>query len=358
MHLVEQQNNGHYASIEQIPQTVESLRQYFATGVSRDYHWRVKQLKALKKMTCDNEQAILQALKADLHKPEAEAWASEVGFVTSEVDHALKKLKKWMRPRPAPTPLIAMPGKSYLWPDPLGVILIIGAWNYPYQLVLSPLVAAIAAGNCAVLKPSELSLHTSRLIADLLPEYLDSQAFAVIEGAAEETTLLLHQRFDHILYTGGERVGKIVMQAASEHLTPVTLELGGKSPCIVDSQCNLRVSADRITWSKWMNAGQTCVAPDYILVERQFVTQLVDALKDSLRRFYADASEQNSNYGRIINPRHYARLLSLLEGQKIIYGGDSNSATRYIAPTLVMVDDLDAPIMQQEIFGRCFPLSW
>lgn len=335
---------------------VAQLRSAFDTGLTRPRAWREQQLQQLKKMTLENQDQLKAALKHDLGKDEVEAWTSEIGFVIGDIDHTIKKLSRWMKPRKVSTPLAAMPGKSFQLPEPLGTVLIIGAWNYPFQLVIAPLVAAIAAGNCAVIKPSELSSKTSQVLAQLIPNYLDPKAFAVVEGAVAETTELLKQRFDHIMYTGGETVGKIVMRAASEFLTPVTLELGGKSPCIVDSTADLDVAAARIAWSKWMNAGQTCVAPDYVLVERNVADKLVDALKAKIQQFYGADPAASKDYGRIVNERHFARLVSYLEGQRVIAGGQHDAGSRYIAPTLVMEPDLDSPVMQEEIFGPILPI--
>jgi aldehyde dehydrogenase (NAD+) len=341
---------------DSIAPNVASLREHFANGQTKSYEWRTTQLKQLKKMLSEHEDKFLEALKQDLNKSELESWSSEIGFVTGDVDHTLKCLKKWMSARVVPTPLVTQPGKSYSLPEPLGTVLIIGAWNYPVQLVLAPLVAAISAGNCAVLKPSELSENCSALLAKLIPEYLDKRAFAVVEGAVAETTELLKQKFDHIMYTGGEGVARIVMRAAADNLCPVTLELGGKSPCIVDSNTNLEVTAARIVWSKWMNAGQTCVAPDYILVEKAFADQLIDALKKKLSEFYGSDPKQSNDYGRIINPRHFARLASYLEGQNVLLGGEMDADSNYIAPTLLLDPDVQSTIMHEEIFGPILPI--
>lgn len=335
---------------------VARLQATFVSGKTRDYAWRVSQLKAIRRMTEEQQDKIAAALKADLNKGTAESWTSEIGFLIGDVDHTLKHLKKWMKPRKVSTPIAAQPASSFRMPEPLGTVLIIGAWNYPYQLVLAPLVAAIAAGNCAVLKPSELSSHTSKVIAELVPAYLDKDAFMVVEGAVAETTELLRQRFDHILYTGGESVGKIVMRAAAEHLTPVTLELGGKSPTIVHPDADLKVTAARIVWSKWMNAGQTCVAPDYVLVEASQADTLVAAIQAKIKDFYGDDPSQSNDYGRVVNDRHFARISSYLAGQNIVHGGQSDPAQRYIAPTIVLNPDLDSPLMQEEIFGPVLPI--
>ena len=339
-----------------IDSTVKTLCDYFSKGKTKSPEWRVEQLQQLKKMTIEQESRILAALKNDLNKSTMEAWSSELGFVIGDIEHTLKHLKKWMKPRKVSTPIVAQPGKSYRLPEPLGTVLIIGAWNYPFQLLLAPLVAAISAGNCAVLKPSELAVHTSALLAEIIPQYLDKEAFAVVEGAVDETTELLKQKFDHIMYTGGETVGKIVMAAAAKHLTPVTLELGGKSPCIVDSSANMDVTAARIVWSKWMNAGQTCVAPDYVLVEKDQADKLIAAIKAKISEFYGNNVKQSEDYGRIINQRHFSRLVSSLDAQNVVFGGEHDETTKYISPTIVLDPELSSPLMEQEIFGPILPI--
>lgn len=344
------------SELSAIANKVQQLRNTFAAGHTRDLTWRIAQLQQIKKMTQEQKDKLEAALQSDLGKCQAEAWTSEIGFIIGDVEHTLKHLKKWMKPRKVSTPVAAQPGKSYQLPEPLGTTLIISAWNYPYQLLIAPLIAAIAAGNCAVLKPSELAPATSKVIAEIVPQYLDATAITVVEGAVEETTELLTQQFDHIFYTGGETVGKIVMRAASEYLTPVTLELGGKSPCIIDSTADLDVTASRIVWSKWMNAGQTCVAPDYILIEKSQSAALVSAIEKTLERFYGKDIRTNKDYGRIVNERHFARLTSYLEGQNIALGGQFNQAEKYVAPTVVLDPALDSPLMQQEIFGPILPI--
>lgn len=334
-----------------IADSVSELHQTFKTGRTKDLSWRRAQLTKLKDLLTQHEVEFSRALRQDLHKSEQEAWTSEIGFLLSDIEHTLKHLSAWARPRKVSTPLFVQPAKSYLLPEPLGTVLIIGAWNYPLQLVIAPLVAAIAAGNCAVLKPSELSVNTAMLLETLLPQFLDTSAFKVINGGVEDTTELLKQRFAHILYTGGENVAKIVMHAAAEHLTPVTLELGGKCPCIVDSQTDLSVTAARIVWSKWMNAGQTCVAPDYVIVEKAFADTFVAALSTKIEEFYGHDAKQSSDYGRIINERHFARLNAYLPNQNVVFGGQLDADNKYIAPTIVMSPSLDSPIMQEEIFG-------
>ncbi|MFC6635002.1 aldehyde dehydrogenase family protein [Microbulbifer taiwanensis] len=335
---------------------VTGLRTYFRSGTSADLSWRREQLRQLRKMLSDNESRFLQALQQDLHKAPQEGFMTEVSALYGDIDHALKHLKKWSRPRRASTPIVAQPAKSYLLPEPLGVVLIIGAWNYPLQLLLSPLVPAIAAGNCAVLKPSELAAATSALVAELLPRYLDNDAFACIEGAVPETTALLDQRWDHILYTGGGRVGKIVMAAAARHLTPVTLELGGKSPCIVADDANIEVAARRIAWGKFTNAGQTCIAPDYLLCTRATADRLVPAIERAVREMFGQDPRQSTDYGRIVNSRHTRRLAGFLADGEVVFGGQADIDGCYIAPTLLRGVRVDAAVMQEEIFGPVLPV--
>ncbi|MCC2617213.1 aldehyde dehydrogenase family protein [Aestuariibacter halophilus] len=339
-----------------IADRVQVLRDTFANGRTRDLAWRKGQLTRLEALINEQQEAIAEALYADLGKCKTEAWTSEIGFTLSDIQHTRKHLGKWSKPRKVSTPIAAQPGKSYQLPEPLGTVLVIGAWNYPFQLVLAPVIAAIAAGNCVVMKPSELASNTSSLLARLIPQYLDQEAFLVIEGAVEETTQLLALPFDHILYTGGEQVGKIVMRAAAEHLTPVTLELGGKSPCLVDDDANLDVTAARIVWSKWMNAGQTCVAPDYVLVTPAQKQPLMEALTKALETFYGKDPATSKDYGRIINDRHFARLQGYLDNQTIALGGQCDEGSRYMAPTILDNPAADSPVMQEEIFGPILPI--
>lgn len=348
---------GHvYTATATISLQVEGLKSHFHAGMTRPYQWRKKQLLQLKKMLVEREKDFLHALHADLAKCEYEGWTSELGYTLRNINYTIKNLKKWMKPRKVSTPLVAQPAISYQLPEPLGTVLIIGAWNYPVQLILGPLIAAIAAGNCAVLKPSELSPACSTLFATLIPEYLDHKAFLVQEGAVEETTELLKQAFDHIMFTGGEEVAKIVMRAASQHLTPVTLELGGKSPCIVDSTADLNVATSRIAWNKWMNAGQTCLAPDYILIERSQADTFIDTLKNKLISFYGQDIKQSPDYGRIVNSRHLDRLAGYLTGQEIVFGGEYDLGQKYLAPTLVLDPEVKSPLMTEEIFGPILPI--
>ena len=342
--------------IADIAPKIQSLKNTFANGSTKVLAWRIEQLEQIKKMVLEQQDNIFVAMQKDLGRCDMESWTAELGGVVSEVDHSIKHLKKWMKARKVSTPIIAQPGKSYILPEPLGTILIIGAWNYPLLLVLSPLVAAISAGNCALIKPSELSANMSTLLAKMVSQYLDNDAIDVVEGAVDETTELLKHQFDHIIYTGGEVVGKIVMRAAAEFLTPVILELGGKSPCIVDSSTDLDVTAARIAWSKWMNAGQTCVAPDYVLVEKSFSGKLIEAIKNKIVEFYGADVATSKDYGRIVSERHCSRIIGYLDDQNVVHGGTHDLSSKYIEPTLVLDPSPDSSLMQQEIFGPILPI--
>lgn len=330
-------------------------RDFFKIGKTKDVAFRIAQLKILKQAILENEQAIIQALKADLNKPEFETYATEI-LVTKEIDYAIKHIKTWIKPKKAEVPIDFFSYTARIYPEPLGVVLIIGAWNYPFQLVISPLVGAITAGNCAIIKPSELSPHTSHLLAEIMGKYFDPAYITVVEGGRETSQKLIAEKFDHIFFTGGTAVGKIVMEAAAKNLTPVTLELGGKSPCIVDSEINLEHTAKRITWGKFINAGQTCIAPDYLLVDQKIKTNLVDSLKKCLQEFYGENPAKSPDYARIINQKHFERLVYLLKDGEIIIGGETEPGARYIAPTLIHNVYLTDPIMQEEIFGPILPI--
>lgn len=335
----------------------DRLREAFDRGETRPLEWRRNQLQQLKTMMSEQGDELVRALQADFGKPELEAWTSDIAIVSQECDHALKHLARWTRPEKVRTPLQQSPGRSRIVRDPLGVVLIISPWNYPVQLLLSPLVGAIAAGNCAVLKPSELTPHTSAVLAHWLPRTLDPRCFQTVEGGVAETTALLEQRFDHIFYTGNGNVGRVVMEAAAKHLTPVTLELGGKSPCIVDRSANLDVAARRIAWGKFLNAGQTCVAPDYILVHPDREEELIEKIGAAVNDFYGDDPKQSADYARIVNSRHHRRLAGLLkESGDIVFGGELDEETCYLAPTLVRNVQADSPLMGEEIFGPILPV--
>lgn len=339
-----------------IPTIVAGLRYGFQQGLTRPEAWRVAQLRGLRRLLTEHAADFEAALASDLGKSGTEAQLAEIGFVVGEIDDALGQLAAWMKPRRVATPLAIQPASARIVPEPLGVVLIIAPWNYPLMLALSPLVGALAAGNAAVVKPSELAPATSAALARLMPDYLDRRAVAVIEGGVPETTELLAERFDHIFYTGGGRVGRIVARAAAEHLTPVTLELGGKSPVYVDDTADPAGVAKRIAWAKFMNAGQTCVAPDYVLGSRETLRKLAVELDGAIHDLYGSAAQRNPDYGRIVNDAQFERLVSYLGDGEIICGGEYDAESRFIAPTVLAGVSCEAPVMRDEIFGPILPL--
>ncbi|WP_254801948.1 aldehyde dehydrogenase family protein [Kitasatospora sp. SUK 42] len=336
--------------------TVARLNATFATGRTKPLAWRKAQLRALRRLLVEQEAAFAAALHTDLRKSTTEAYTTEIGFTVNEIDHTLRHLDRWLRPRRAPVPLALQPARARTVREPLGTVLVIAPWNYPLQLALAPLVGAIAAGNCAVVKPSELAPATSALLAHWLPRTLDRQAVAVVEGGVPETTALLEQRFDHVFYTGNGTVARVVMTAAARHLTPVTLELGGKSPVVVEPGTDLATAARRIAWGKFMNAGQTCVAPDYVLAIGDTAAALEAHLTTAIREMYGTEPARSPDYGRIVNERHFDRLTALLSDGRIVTGGDHDRADRYLAPTVLADVAPDAPVMREEIFGPVLPI--
>lgn len=335
---------------------VNEQRLFFNTNQTKPLSFRLEQLKILKQALLDNEISIKKALKTDLNKPELEAYITEIGICLEEIKYTIKHLKSWTKPQKVSTPLPYLPATSKIYAEPVGIVLIIGAWNYPLQLVISPLVGAIAAGNCAVIKPSEIALNTSNLLSEIIPKYFDPAFISVVEGGKEVTQQLLAEKFDHIFFTGSTQVGKSIMSAAAKQLTPVTLELGGKSPCIVDAETNLEHTVRRIVWGKFLNAGQTCVAPDYLLVDKSIKQELLEKIKQTIQEFYGMTPETSPDYARIINQHHFNRLVELLKTGKIIAGGETNSRERYIAPTVIDAITPEDAIMQEEIFGPILPV--
>ena len=335
---------------------VSHLRASFDAGKTRSIEWRLGQLRALERLLVEQESALIEALVADLGKPPLEVYLAETSVLQKELSETRKRLRKWMKPTRTSTPLVTQPGKSRIHKDPLGVVLILSAWNYPVNLAIAPMIGAIAAGNCVVLKPSEVAANTSALLARLLTEYCDPDCVRVYEGGVPETTALLEQRFDHILYTGNGHVGRIIMTAAAKHLTPVTLELGGKSPVYVHPDADLKMVARRILWGKFTNAGQTCIAPDYILAHRDIYETLLEEMAATVRRFYGEDPSQSADYARIINARHHRRVMALIDSGTPVVGGTGDEEARYIAPTILKDVALDSPIMQEEIFGPVLPV--
>jgi aldehyde dehydrogenase (NAD+) len=346
---------GPATPIESIAKIVADLRGEFQQGRTKPLAWRKATLRRLRALLIEHEPALLKALATDLGKPNLEAWVSELGFTMTDIDHTLTNLDSWSANRKVATPTTLLPGSSAIVPEPVGVVCVIAPWNYPVQLLLVPMVAAIAAGNAVVVKPSELTPATSGAIGDLLRS-LNDPAIAIVQGGVAETTELLVHRFDHIIYTGNGRVGRVVMRAAAEHLTPVTLELGGKSPAIVSAHANIEVAARRIVWGKFVNAGQTCIAPDYVLVERSVHDALVSAMSKAITQFYGTDPKTSADYARIVNGPHFHRLEKLLDSGTITAGGQTDVDTRYIAPTILTNVALDAPVMREEIFGPILPV--
>lgn len=341
-----------------IEQKFYDSKAFFNTQQTKDISFRKEQLKKLSKAIKSYESDILEALYTDLGKNKVEAYATEIGITLKSIKNARKELKNWTKTKNVDTPLYLFPTKSYIKKEPYGTVLIIAPFNYPFQLVFEPLIGAIAAGNTAIIKPSELTPNVARVIKRLINETFDANYIEVIEGGIEETQTLIHLPFDYVFFTGSENVGKIVYQAASENLVPVTLEMGGKSPVIVDETANIKVASERICFGKFTNAGQTCVAPDYILVHESVKDDLITALSKTLREFYGQNIQQSPDYGRIVNLKHYYRLTSLLNSAQmnIVFGGHSDEDERYIEPTLLDHVTSDSAIMQEEIFGPILPI--
>ena len=318
--------------------------------------WREEQLEGLIRFLKDHTDGLTAAMHQDLGRPPMEAWALDIGPCITEAEYIRKRFRKWAAPRKARVPIVAQPGRAEITPEPLGVALIIAPWNYPLNLLIEPMAAAFAAGNAVVAKPSELSPATSSLIATQLPGYLHPDALAVFEGGIDVSTELLAQKFDYIFFTGSTNVGRIVMEAAAKHLTPVTLELGGKSPVVVADDARLPIAANRIAWGKAINAGQTCIAPDYVLVSPEIRDELVDRIAAAWVDFYGPDPQQSADFGRIVSDRHHSRLVGMLDGLELACGGQSNAATRFLAPTLVLDPSPDSPVMSEEIFGPILPI--
>lgn len=340
-------------SIETI---AKKQRNYFYQGETLSVDFRKKQLMKLKKTLIAHQDDIVEAVHKDLGKSSFETYVTEIQVVYDEINYMLKNLKKLAKPQKVRTPLLHFYSKSKIMHDPLGTVLIISPWNYPLALALTPLAGAIAAGNCAVIKPSEVSSHTSALISKIITENFDEQYLTVYEGEADTTQTLLKQGFDHCFFTGSTEVGKKIMQTASETLTPVTLELGGKSPCVVTEDADIVKAACRIVWGKFVNAGQTCIAPDFVLVHESVKHRLILMIQEVLRRFYGEQPLENDDYARIITEKHFDRLVGLMDNESILHGGEYSRDTLSIAPTLVDDPDWDSQIMTEEIFGPLLPI--
>lgn len=339
-----------------IESIVASQREFFASGKTFDIAFRKQALKSLRDSILRHEKELLEAIKTDLGKSSTEAYMCEVGLTLSTIRYTLKHLSRWARTRRMPTPLTNFHSRSMIVQEPYGVVLVMSPWNYPVLLSLEPLIGAIAAGNTVVLKPSAYSANTSNIIAQVIEETFDSAYVSVIKGGREANQSLLEEKFDYIFFTGGVNVGKLVMQKASAHLTPITLELGGKSPCIVERSADLQIAARRIVFGKFLNCGQTCIAPDYILVEKTIHDEFVKHLIKELTLMYGEDILTNPNYGKIINRKHYDRLLGLITQQKIVFGGKHDEETLRIEPTILDHVTGDDAVMQEEIFGPLLPI--
>ena len=329
---------------------------FYSIGHTKDIAFRRLQLKKLRQVILHYEADILRALKQDLNKAPFEAYETEVGIVLQELNHTIKHLYGWARTSRVHTPLMHFPASSYIYREPYGTVLIMSPWNYPFQLTLVPLIGALAAGNCVVLKPSEYSVHTAAVIEKMITENFDSGYISVVRGGRDANRSLLDQRFDYIFFTGSPTVGRLVMKSAAWHLTPVTLELGGKSPCIVDETAKLDLAAKRIAWGKFLNAGQTCVAPDYLLVHPSVKDALMEKMKEVIHTFYGDDVLHNNDYPKIINRKHFERLQGLMKDETLFCGGSSDAETLSIEPAILSEATWDSPVMQEEIFGPLLPV--
>ncbi len=339
-----------------LAQLVEKQKKFFYTGNTKDVSFRQKHLKKLANAVEQFEPDLLAALKKDLNKSEYEAYVVEIMVLKEEIKVMRKNVEKWSKPRKVKTPLVLFGARSFIYPEPVGVNLIIGPWNYPVLLLLNPLIGAIAAGNCAVIKPSEHTFYTAKAVRQMIEDIFDPEYVAVAEGDIETGKALLEQPFDHIFFTGSAAVGKAVMEKAAQTLTPVTLELGGKSPAIVTEDANLKLAARRIVWGKFINAGQTCVAPDYVYVPEKIKEEFLRQIKQEAERFYGINPLSNPNYTRIISWKHFSRLKSLLKTSHIVFGGQSDHYTLKIEPTVIDQVTWEDPIMQEEIFGPLLPV--
>jgi len=337
---------------------INALKDYFSTGATQNYAFRLLQLERLKKAVMDSEKILYEALHADLKKTDEDAWATEVGFFLSELNHTIKHLQEWMQPKSVATNLVNMPSTSYTIQEPLGVVCIIAPWNYPFQLLFTPLIGAIAGGNCAVLKPSEFAPATAKVMAKIVADLFPDNYMLYLEGdgATVLPPLLTENRFDHIFYTGSTAVGKIIYKYAAEKLVPVTLELGGKSPAVITADANLRVAARRLANPKFSNCGQMCIAPDYILVPSELKDKLIKELIKAIQSFYGADAEASEHYGKIINDKQWLRITSYLSEGEIVYGGKSNREKLFIEPTIMTGIHPEAKIMQDEIFGPILPI--
>lgn len=339
-----------------IRERIQKNRDLFSTHKTKDIAFRLEMLKKLKNAVDEYKDKITQALYDDLRKSKYEAYITEIGMIKEELSHHLKHLKSWAKPKRVKTPILHFISSSFIYPEPYGVVLIIAPWNYPFNLLFAPLIGAISAGNCVILKPSNYSPNTSAVMEEMITKTFDEEYISIFQGSEEVGQVLLREKFDYIFFTGNPPLGQMVMEAASRHLTPVTLELGGKSPCLIDREAKIDCAARRIAWGKFLNAGQTCVAPDYLLVDKDVKKELLDALIKYIKHFFGENPEECPDFPRIVNDKHFERLCSLMQSGSIITGGKTKKETRYIAPTILDNITPEDPIMQEEILGPLLPV--
>jgi len=338
--------------------SLEKMRQYFNSGATRQYHFRREQLKKLKAAILKYEEELYAALHTDLKKSKEESWVTETGMVIAELNAAIKNLRQWMEPDRTGTNLVNLPSTSRVMKEPLGVVLIIGPWNYPFQLLINPLVGAMAAGNCTVVKPSEFAPATDAVMKKIIEKTFAPEYILYVQGEGQTVIpeMMNNFSFGHVFYTGSTAVGKIIYKMAAERLVPVTLELGGKSPCVVEADANIKVAARRITMTKFSNAGQMCVAPDYVLVHESIKDKLLNGLKETVPKFFSDKPEENDNYGKMINEKQFNRVAGYLSNGTKLYGGRTDKENLFIEPTILTDVPLDSPVMNDEIFGPVLPV--
>ncbi|HFD8691864.1 TPA: aldehyde dehydrogenase [Clostridium perfringens] len=344
--------------METLREKINKQREYFSTGETKDINFRIEKLKKLRDVLKSEEEKVFEALKKDLMKSSFESYVTEVAMVYDEINMHIKNIKKWSKKRRVKTPLVQFPAKSFIQLEPYGVVLIIGPFNYPFMLTMDPLIGAIAAGNTAVIKPSESAPETSKILKEILEKVFDEKYVLHVnpERGKEVVEELLKEKFDYIFFTGSATVGKIVMKAASQYLTPVTLELGGKSPCIIDKDCKLELAARRIVWGKLLNSGQTCVAPDYLYVHKDIEEEFIKKLEEEIKNQFGDNPLESKDYSKMVNEREFNRVLSYIDKEKLVFGGNYNRKTFQIEPTILKNVTWDDPVMEREIFGPIFPI--
>lgn len=339
-----------------IDKHLKALDAFLKAQQTKSISFRLQQLRNLENAILKYEKKIEEALWKDLHKSPEEAYLTEISIVLNEIRYHRKNLKQWAKPKSVTTPLHLLPSKSSIYFEPLGVALIVSPWNYPFQLLINPLVGAISAGCCAIIKPSPDGPNLAKVMEEMISECFDPNYITLVQGGKETNTILFRKKFDFIFFTGSPKLGKVVMKAAAEHLTPIILELGGKSPCIVDKDSNLDIAAKRIVWGKFLNAGQTCIAPDYLMVHDSVKSELFDCMIKYIKQFYGENPKKSKHYGRIVHDNAMNRLLGLMENEKIIFGGEYDKEERYLAPTIIELKSTDTKIMQEEIFGPLLPV--